>query len=120
MRTRSSFINIKKRFSSRDMVVFKKDLFIRIKDFVISASELLYSYVEKGEKVPFTIVEKYKVKNTGSWSMSHVEEPLIIALILGHEKDISNLPEFRTCTELMRAEPQVSKHLDKLVGLEGG
>lgn len=102
------------------MVMLRKELFAKIQEFVVSGSRLLYSFIEKGEKIPHTITEKYKVENSGSWSMTHVRQPLIIDLILRHEKDLSNLPEFKDCVSLMQAEPQVSKHLDKLIGLEGG
>jgi len=100
--------------------VIKRELFVGIREFVVAASRLLNSYLEKGEKIPYTIVEKYKVEGPGSWSMTYDEQLLTVDLIVRHEKDLSNLPEFRTCSRLMQTDPQVSKHLDKLVGIEWG
>ncbi len=100
--------------------MLQEELFVKIQEFVISGSKLLDSFIKKGEEIPFTIVEKYKAENRGSWSMTHVTQPLVIDLILRHAEDLSNLTEFKNCAEFMRAEPQVSKHLDRLVGVEGG
>lgn len=100
--------------------MLNKELFAKIHDFVVSSSRLLNSFLEKGEEIPYKIVEKYEVKERGSWSMNYVTQPFILPFILRHEKDIENLPEFKICVRLLRTEPQVSDHLDKLVGIEGG
>jgi len=100
--------------------LLEKELYSKIRDFVISASKILSTYVEGGERIPYTIVEKYKVKGPGSYSMTHEPQPLVESLILNHEEELSNMSEFKICAKLMRLNGQVSIHLDKLVGFEGG
>lgn len=92
------------------MVVLKKELFMKNQEFVEAASKLLYSFLEEGDKIPYSISEIYKVENGSSWSMTYESQPVLIALISRHERDLKNLPEFKECEELMRAEPCVSKH----------
>jgi hypothetical protein len=39
-------------------------------------------------------------------------------LILSHQKDIENIPEFKQCTDLMKNDPDISRHIGKLVGVK--
>jgi hypothetical protein len=40
-------------------------------------------------------------------------------LLLSHRLELENIPEFKQCSQLMENEPNISKHIGKLVGVRG-
>lgn len=93
-----------------------RELYEKTRAFVISALKLLISYLHKGEQVPYRIVEKNIIRKEGTWSTTHIPQPLYFVLVERHRKEVESLPEYKACIEVMRSDITISKHLDCLVG----
>ena len=52
-----------------------EELYEKTKIFVISALKWLMSYLQKGEKIPARMVEKYNIEKKG-WTITHEVGPL--------------------------------------------
>jgi len=93
-----------------------RDFYEKTKAFVVSALKLLISYLQKGEQVPYIIVEKHKIEAEGVWTTTHLPQPLYFEFVDRHRKDMESLPEYDDCITAMRTNTTISKHLDCLVG----
>lgn len=96
--------------------IINEDLYEKSKAFVISAMNLLISYLQKGEKIPSIMVEKNRIEKDGSCRIEYVQKPIFSILTYNHMKEIESLPEYQRCVEVMRKDATISKHLDCLVG----
>lgn len=93
-----------------------REFYEQTRAFVISALKLLASYLHKGEEVPYAIAEKIKIEKEGSWSTTHIPQPLYFVFVDKHRKELESLPEYKQCIKLMRSDTTMSKHVDCLVG----
>jgi hypothetical protein len=95
------------------------EFYKRTRAFVLSTIDLLARFINKeGEYIPYRIVEENKIETNGSWRIEYKPQPLYFEFIERHKKQIEELPEFRACMEIMRSDPVISKHVNRLVGTQ--
>jgi len=88
-----------------------EEVYEKTRIFVISALKQLLSSLQKGEKIPATRVETYKVETEGSWIIDHELQPIYLLFMEIHREEIEGLPEYEACVEAMRSDKIISKHL---------
>ena len=83
--------------------------------FLISATKLLISALNKGEQIPSFTVKEHKVfrekPNCIAHTITDCAKQDYITFIYNHIKELESLPEYNKCLEVMRADPTISKHL---------
>ncbi|MFQ5819347.1 MAG: hypothetical protein ACE5I5_05110 [Candidatus Heimdallarchaeota archaeon] len=92
------------------------EFYEKTKNFVISAVDLLNSYLDKGEQIPSRIVEKNKIEKNGFWRTFHEFQPLYSSLFTRHKKELQSLTEYEACINVMCSDSTITKHIDCLIG----
>lgn len=91
------------------------EFYEKTRAFLISATKLLISGLNKGEQIPSFIVKEHKVfrekPNCIAHTITDCAQQDYITFIYNHIKELESLPEYNKCIEVMRADPTISKHL---------
>ena len=82
---------------------------------VVSALELLISYLQTGEQVPSTLEETHKLVDAG-WRIGQVNRPLYEFFLHRHRKEIEGMPEYSAFAHSMRSDKKTATQLDTLIG----
>jgi len=86
------------------------------KSFVVAAMSLVLSYLEQGERIPTTPIERHVVDGDSSCRIDYVEQPDTWHFVYAHETQIRAIHEYDACVKIMQADAVISKHLDCLIG----
>jgi hypothetical protein len=91
-----------------------QDLHDKLKDYCQDIAGLFIAAIKDGT-VPRRLVNKIEMTEQGM-SHSYAEEPDWLRLEIQREKEAKALPSYGGAVEAMRANPNVLRHLDQLVG----
>jgi hypothetical protein len=93
-----------------------RDFYEASKSFVIAAINLLTVCIQKGEKIPYIMNERFKIEKEGTCKTIYEQQPIFAAPLHKHRKELENLPEYQVCMKAMTSDPAITKHLNVLVG----
>jgi len=86
------------------------------RSFVIAAINLLIMCLQKGEKIPCLMNEKFEIEKDGTCKTTYEQQPLFVAPLYKHRKELETLPEYQVCMKAMASDPAITRHLNVLVG----
>lgn len=91
------------------------EFYEKTRSFLISATKLLISCLNKGEQIPSFIVKEHKIKRENPSCIAHTitdcAQQDYITFIYNHMKELERLIEYNKWIKVMLADPIISKHL---------
>lgn len=87
-------------------------LFLACQEFVKESLSYLRRYIEDTDRLPLTT----KIKFDEDGGYSSVPYPYLSLLVQKHMDQLTILPQFKLCEDLMNADPNAKAHMNKNIG----